>query len=196
MEVRMASWRSRAALWCLSVSVVWTPAAVRAGAPCPLGGNVCSSREVTESREDRREGGSRREGEALSSAIRLAALDGRLRVLLIEPELAPDAESVRRLDAFVVREVDGTLRRIIYVNRRSEIVRRAAAGSALFVGILAAVLHHEAQHLAGASEEEARRAELAFFNELIARGDVPAQLGRRYLQLLNQAPRAMRTPSP
>ena len=58
---------------------------------------------------------------------------------------------------------------IIYINRRSEIVRRAVGGTEFYVVVLAAVIHHEAQHLAGASEAEARRAEFAFFQSLLRR---------------------------
>ena len=45
--------------------------------------------------------------------------------------------------------------------------------------MLAAVIHHEAQHLAGASEAEARRAEFAFFQSLVSRGYVQFDLGFR-----------------
>ena len=74
---------------------------------------------------------------------------------------------------------------IIYINRRSEIVRRAVGGTEFYVVVLAAVIHHEAQHLAGASEAEARRAEFAFFQSLVSRGYVQFDLGFRYLQLLS-----------
>ena len=191
----MVSWRSLMGLWCVTVSIGGAPSAVGVGTPGPLDGVACSSSETREPGTGGDRGGSRREGEALAMAVRLAALDNGLRVRLIDPDLAADPEALRRLDAFVVRESDGSLRQVIYVNRRSEIVSRAAAGSALYVGVLAAVLHHEAQHLAGASEEEARRAELAFFHALIARGDVPAGLGHQYLQLLNQSARAVPLPS-
>ena len=68
---------------------------------------------------------------------------------------------------------------IIYINRRSEIVRRAVGGTEFYVVVLAAVIHHEAQHLAGASEAEARRAEFAFFQSLVSRGYVQFDLGFR-----------------
>lgn len=180
-----------AAALALNGCVIATPAPVRAVAPeapgmlaSPPFGAAGKGRATVEGEGDGRE------IRALSSAVILAALSGHLRVRLIDPDLAPDPEPLRGLDAFVVREADGTLRPVIYINRKSDIVRRAAAGSALHVGILAAVLHHEAQHLAGASEEEARRAELTFFNRLIARGEVPADEGRQYLQLLNRLARA------
>ena len=46
----------------------------------------------------------------------------------------------------------------------------AVEGTEFYVVVLAAVIHHEAQHLAGASEAEARRAEFAFFQSLVSRG--------------------------
>lgn len=139
-------------------------------------------------------GVTRREARALENAVALAALEPDVRVSVIEPDLAPDPEPLRHLDAFIVRELNGSLRTVIYVNRRSHILREAAGGSRLYVGVLAAVLHHEARHLAGASETEARRAELAFFHRLISLGQVPADLGRRYLQLLNQTADALAPP--
>lgn len=125
-----------------------------------------------------------REQRVVARAARLAALPPALRVVLIEPELAPDPSLLAELDAFVVRSPDGRLRPVIYLNRRADVVRRAAGGSAFHLSVLAAIIHHEAQHLAGASEAEARRAELAFFRGLVARGEVGADLGARYLQLL------------
>ncbi|HEY8550883.1 MAG TPA: hypothetical protein VIL35_13075 [Vicinamibacterales bacterium] len=118
----------------------------------------------------------------LERAARLAALPGGVPVRLIDPEFAPDPEPLRRLDAFVVREPDGALRPVIYVNCRSALIARAQH-SAVDVSILAAVLHHEAQHLRGASEPEARRAELEFLRTLLQReGQLDA--GRAYLQTL------------
>jgi hypothetical protein len=129
-------------------------------------------------------GDSGAERRALAHAVKLTSLAPGVRVLLIEPDLAPEPELLRRLDAFVVRERSGALRPIIYVNRQSGIVQRAAAGSDFDVCALAAVIHHEAQHLAGASEAEASRAELAFFQALIGHGRVRPDPGLRYLQLL------------
>lgn len=122
--------------------------------------------------------------EALQRARRLVDVDAGVKIVLIDPELAPDPETFRHLDAFIVREPSGVLRPAIYINRRSEIVRQAAAGSDLHVSVLAAVIHHEARHLAGASEAEARRAELEFFRSLVVRGDVSPTIGLRYLRLL------------
>lgn len=122
---------------------------------------------------------------ALQRALVLTSLEAGVRVLFIEPGLAPRTLPIGRVDAFVIREPGGTPRPIIYINRRSEIVRRAVEGTEFYVVVLAAVIHHEAQHLAGASEAEARRAEYAFFQSLVSRGYVQFDLGFRYLQLLS-----------
>jgi hypothetical protein len=53
-------------------------------------------------------------------------------------------------------------------------VQQTTAGSALYVDVLAAVIHHEAQHLDGASEADASRAEQQFFRSLIGKGTVPS----------------------
>jgi hypothetical protein len=53
--------------------------------------------------------------------------------------------------------------------------------------VLAAVIHHEVQHLRGASESEARRAEWEFFQSLVARGRIAFDSGGDYLQLLAQS---------
>ena len=126
------------------------------------------------------------EARMLERATRL--LPGRLDVpvRLIDPELAADPEAIRRLDAFVVREADGGLRRVIYLNRRAVIVERALVGTDLDVAILAAVIHHEREHLRGAAESEARRSEREFFQSLIRAGHVPSDLGRRHLADLRQ----------
>jgi hypothetical protein len=128
----------------------------------------------------------RHEQDALRRALKLTAVEKAVKVVLIDPELAPDPGAIAGLDAFIVREDDRALRQVIYVNRRSEIVMQAASGSDFYVTVLAAVIHHEAQHLRGASEAEARCAETAFFRALIDRGEVPSRLGEQYLRLLGQ----------
>jgi hypothetical protein len=135
----------------------------------------------------------RSEAAALQRALRLVRVDPSVRVVLIEPELAPDPEALRSLDAFTVRQIDGTLRPVIYVNRRSPIVQAGASGSDFYVKVLAAVIHHEARHLEGASESEACRAEMEFFRSLVARGDVPSVAGLAYLQLLARRPDSLRS---
>jgi hypothetical protein len=150
----------------LAAIVILSPAHVRAG-------------------DDRDDGGER---ETLRRALSVVKVDSAVRVVLIDPELAPEPEALRDLDAFVVREPNGALRPVIYINRQSHIVRRAAAGSDFYVYVLAAVIHHEAHHLKGASEAEARRAEIEFFRSVIDRGKVPASLGRTYLQVLARRP--------
>jgi hypothetical protein len=132
----------------------------------------------------------RSEAVALQRALGLVKVAPSVRVVLIEPELAPDPEALRSLDAFTVRQTDGTLRPVIYINRHSQIVQAGASGSDFYVKVLAAVIHHEARHLEGASESEACRAELEFFRSLVDRGEVPAVAGLSYLQLLARRPDA------
>ena len=69
---------------------------------------------------------------------------------LIDPDLAADPEALRRLDAFLVREANGKIRQVIYLNRRAAIVENALAGKDVDVAILAAVISHEQEHLRGA----------------------------------------------
>ena len=126
------------------------------------------------------------EARALERAIRLLPRRPDVPIRLIDPELAADAEAVRRLDAFLVRERDGRLRRVIYLNSRAAMFERALGGADLDIGILAAVIQHELEHLRGASEADARRAERDFFQRLIVTGQVPAAEGRRYLTELEQ----------
>lgn len=109
-------------------------------------------------------------------------------VVVVDPELAPDREALRQLDAFVVRERDGTLRQVVYVNARSPLVQAAAGGSSTHVALLAAVIHHEMQHLGGASETEARRAERDLFARLTERGVVARADGVRHLRQLESRP--------
>ena len=139
-------------------------------------------------------GGVGREEEALGRALRLVTLDPGVTVKLIDPELAPDPKTIGRLDAFVVRDEHGTLRRVIYLNRRAEIVRRAASGSGFYVAALAAVIHHETHHLRGADEREARQAEFEFFRSLLNDGHVQHDVGWPYLQLLTRQPRRVTNP--
>jgi hypothetical protein len=120
----------------------------------------------------------------LQRAMRLVGLDPSITARLIDPDLAADPDSVRPLDAFVVREPGGEFRRVIYVNCRSQIVQRAAAGTDAYVVVLAAVLHHEAQHVNGANEADARLAEAEYFRSRVRRGDVSPAVGDAYLELL------------
>jgi len=131
---------------------------------------------------------SQAERHALDGAKALIRTALRYPVVLIDPELAPDPEAVRRLDAFIVTEQDGRLRQRIYLNRESALFQRAADGDEFSVKVLAAVLVHEMAHLAGHREPEARIAEQRFFSDLIARGAVGEADGLRYLAQLRQRP--------
>jgi len=151
----------------------WTAAATVAMATC-----------LTPAAQACGEGDGQAARRVLERALRVVTLDAGITARLIDPDLAADRDSVRRLDAFVVREPGGMVRPVIYVNCRSEIVRQAAAGVNLYVIVLAAVIHHEAQHVTGASEDDARRAEAEFFRSRVRRGDVSPAVGEAYLELL------------
>jgi hypothetical protein len=124
----------------------------------------------------------------IARATELAALPATIRVQAVDPELAPDPAAVHGLDAFVVREQDGRLRQVIYLNAASDLLRSSVDGSDIHLHLLAAVLVHEAHHLAGASEPEARRAEKAFIETLVAQRRLPPSLTRRYLEELSAWP--------
>lgn len=129
------------------------------------------------------------EARAIARAIALLPSTMDVPVVPIDPELSAQPGALRGLDAFIVREDDGRVRRVIYVNARADIVRRAVEGSRLFLAVLASVLHHEHQHLQGRDEQSARRAERLMFEALMARGDVDPREGTRYLRALERQPR-------
>lgn len=126
------------------------------------------------------------EARALERALKLLPAPVTVAIRLIEPELAPDADAIRRLDAFLVRERDGTIRRVIYLNRRSSVVENALRGNDIDLAILAAVIQHELEHLAGRPESEARIRERDFFQRLVFAGLVPLEPGLAYLADLAQ----------
>jgi hypothetical protein len=118
---------------------------------------------------------------------------------LIDPELAADAKAVGSVDAFVVREASGEFRQVIYINSRSAVMQRAMRGQTIDLAILAAVIGHEQEHLRGATEPEARRAERLLFQRMITAGLVPTDDGLRHLRDLavyERGPDALEVPSP
>lgn len=123
---------------------------------------------------------------ALERVIDLLPRDLSYPLVVIDPEGVPDSRAVRHLDAFTVRENDGSMRPRIYLNRESFVVREAVKGTRFYVRVLAAIVVHEGAHLAGGSEADARRAESRFFADLLARGMVTPEEGDRYLALLHQ----------
>jgi hypothetical protein len=129
------------------------------------------------------------ERRAVERALRLMSATMTYPIVIIDPESVPDTTAVRQLDAFTVRETDGTLRSRIYINRESVVLQNAVEGVDLYCKVLAAVIVHEATHLAGGSEASAREAELQFFGGLVAKGLVSREDGLRYLDLLRQRPR-------
>jgi hypothetical protein len=124
------------------------------------------------------------EGRAIARALKLLTKPPTVPIRVIDPDLAPDSAAIRRVDAFLVREKDGSLRQAIYLNRESSVVENALRGRDIDIAILATVIRHEHAHLAGASEEEARRVERDFFQGLIQAGRVPVDEGVEYLHVL------------
>jgi len=96
------------------------------------------------------------EARLLERTLKLLPEPPSVPVRLIDPDLTPDPDALRRLDAFLVREANGKIRQVIYLNRRAAIVENALAGKDVDVAILAAVIRHEMEHLRGAGEREAR----------------------------------------
>ena len=125
---------------------------------------------------------------AFTRVLELLPRDFDTPIVVIDPEAVPDSSAVARLDAFTVQEPDGTLRQKIYLNRDSLVLREAAQGRDFFLKVLAAIIVHEAAHLSGASEADARRAESGFFAGLLARGLVNPEDGERYLAVLRSRP--------
>jgi hypothetical protein len=121
------------------------------------------------------------EARLLERALQLLPEPPTVPVRLIDPELTPDPDALRKLDAFLVREPDGRIRPVIYLNRRAAIIDKALAGQDVDVAILAAVIRHEQEHLTGGSEQAARRAERDLFQRLMFVGKVPVAEGLAYL---------------
>ena len=126
------------------------------------------------------------EARLLERALKLLPDPPAVPVRMIDPDLAADPDALRRLDAFLVREANGKVRQVIYLNRRAAIVENALAGKDVDVAILAAVIRHELEHLRGAGEREARLAERVLFQRLIFVGKVPVAEGLAYLADLEQ----------
>ena len=122
-------------------------------------------------------------------ATALADLPAVVRVVAIDPELAADPAALRDWMRSSCVKPDGRLRPVVYLNARSELLRQAARGSKVHTHLLAAVVVHEAHHLAGASEVEARRGEAAFIERLVRQQRVSPQVAGRYLEELSKAMR-------
>jgi hypothetical protein len=125
---------------------------------------------------------------AVVRAAQTLVPDGdRLTVRAVDPELTGDPGNVRKLDAFIVRERDGSIRPIVYLNCRSELFQEARRGSRFHVKILAAVIAHEACHLEGGDEAQARQAERNFVTGLIRRGLLAEVEGALFLRQLERS---------
>ena len=126
------------------------------------------------------------EARLLERALKLLPEVPAVPVRMIDPDLAADPDALGRLDAFLVREANGRIRQVIYLNRRAAIVENALAGKDVDVAILAAVIRHEMEHLRGGGEQEASQAERIVFQRLIFVGKVPVAEGLAYLADLEQ----------
>jgi hypothetical protein len=122
----------------------------------------------------------------LQRALKLLPPSAVVPVRFVDPELIAEPDAIRRVDAFTVRDPDGRIRPVVYLNPRSAIVRLAKRGDDLHVGAMAAVIQHELAHLRGATEAEARVAEREFFRQLIYDGHVPSASGLACLTALQQ----------
>ena len=126
------------------------------------------------------------EARALDRALALLPQRPTADIRLIDPDLAADPDAIRRLDAFLVRERDGRIRQVIYLNRRSSVVERALGGRDIDIAILAGVIRHEQEHLRGGNEDRARRTERDFFLSLVRDGRVPVDEGIAYLEVVQR----------
>jgi hypothetical protein len=134
------------------------------------------------------------EARLLERALKLLPERPMVPVRLIDPDLTADPGALRRLDAFLVREANGKLRQVIYLNRKAPIVENALAGKDVDVAILAAVIRHEQEHLLGGNEDQARRAERDFFLALVKDGRVPVDEGIAYLEVVQKNYRLREAP--
>jgi FAD/FMN-containing dehydrogenase len=126
------------------------------------------------------------EGRTLERALALLPQRPTVPIRLIDPDMAADPDAIRRVDAFLIRESDGRIRQVIFLNRRSSVVENAMRGKAIDIAILAAVIRHEQEHLRGADEQQARLAERAFFQGLMLAGHVPVDEAMAYLDVLRK----------
>jgi hypothetical protein len=131
--------------------------------------------------------GGARDKTALASALKLVPGHHALTVTAIDPDLTGTPSTIRALDAFVVRERDGSLRHVVYFNCESALFKAASDGSDLHVKLLAAVIFHESCHLRGMDEKQAGAAERAFLAEMIQRGLLPTREGLAHLRQMEQA---------
>jgi hypothetical protein len=131
--------------------------------------------------------GGSREKAVVAAALTFVPNAPRLKVRAIEPDLTGAPSDVRSLDAFVVRERDGSLRQVVYLNCESAMFKAAVRGDALQVKLLAGVIFHESCHLRGMDEEQAGAAERGFVADMIQRGVIPTKEGLAYLRLMARA---------
>ncbi len=128
-----------------------------------------------------------REKATVAAAVKFVPNAHHLMVKAIDPELTGAPSDVWKLDGFVVRERDGSLRQVVYLNCESAMFKAAAPGSVVHVRLLAAVIFHESCHLRGMNETEAGAAERGLLVEMIQSGLIPAKEGMAYLREMARA---------
>ena len=104
------------------------------------------------------------------------------KVAVIDPdEATPEGQKIlAKADAFIVKG-----RRIVYVNRQSEVLKGARQGSAIFVCMLAGIIWHEMAHVDGADEDGAQRREEGLWKRFLIDGRVDRITALRYLKLMS-----------
>lgn len=126
---------------------------------------------------------------AIARAAALAGVPEQVRVQPIDPELAADPAAVRKLDAFIVREQDGRIRPVVYLNVEAPLVQHVLRGTDEDLHVLAALIVHEVLHLKGASEAEASEGERQYIARMMQQRKITDVAASRYLQLLTGSER-------
>ena len=103
-------------------------------------------------------------------------------VAVIDPDGAtPEGQKILAgSDAFITQGG-----RIVYLNRRSEVLKGARQGASIFDCMLAAIIWHEMAHIDGADEAGAQRKEEGLWKRLLMDGQVDRVTALRYLKLMN-----------
>lgn len=94
-----------------------------------------------------------------SEALRLLANEG------VDARSIFNAKKSDLPRAFTFKRADGTFEPTIFVMKESQTYQLAAKGQGLAVLLLASAILHENEHLAGASEQEARQVEVDFLTK-------------------------------
>jgi hypothetical protein len=102
---------------------------------------------------------------------------------VLDPDrLTPDLEgSLQHVDGFAVPG-----RRVVYLNRRGQVLEHALRRAGVWDCVLATVVWHKMAHIDGAQEPEAQRREEQLWLQFILSGKVDSGRGLAYLSLLRK----------